>query len=314
MAGKTPPEALLQGIVLAAFLFVPAITGELGWLRTFIPLPAFYILVTNGDARGSSILIKAVLAAGFGSILLGTLQAFFLSVLFLPLAYVLARAVRNRHSVLRAGTTGALVLAAIWICGALLYGMVEQVHPYRQILETIDASLAATFAMYQQSTDIEPDTLVQIELAFTRIRSIIPVIFPAIILVTVLCTVWINLLLGDLLLKKKDAGLSPWQPNSQWRLPDQLVWAVIASGAVLLLPLPLLNKISLNCMLVLGLLYFFQGLAVLTSLFNRWDVPLAFRFVVYALVLIQAYGIIFLAIAGLLDVWLDLRKSQNETT
>jgi len=314
MAGRTPPEELLKAILLTTFLFVPAITGELSWMRIFVPLPAFYILVTNGETRGSSLLIKSILAAGLGALLLGILQDFFYSVLFLPLAYILARAVRNKHSVLRAGTTGAIVLTSIWVIGALFYGMVEQAHPYKQILATLDASLDATFAVYQQSTDIAPDTLAQIELAFKRIRTIIPEIFPAILLITVLLTVWINLLLGDLLLKRKDARLSTWLPYGQWRLPDQLVWLVVASGIFLILPLPLLNKISLNCLLVLGVVYFFQGLAVLTSLFNKWNVPWAFRFFVYALILIQAYGIIFLSIAGLIDVWFDLRKSQNETT
>jgi len=314
MTGRTPPEELLKGILLATFLLVPAITGELSWMRIFVPLPAFYILVINGEDRGSSLLIKSILAAGLGALLLGILQAFVYSVLFLPLAYILARAVQNKHSILRAGTTGTIVLTSIWVIGALFYGMVEHTHPYKQILATIDSSMDATFAVYQQSTDISPDTLAQIELAFKRIRTIIPEIFPAILLITVLVTVWINLLLGDLLLKRKDAGLSPWQPYGQWRLPDQLVWFVIASGFFLMLPLPLLNKISLNCMLVMGGVYFFQGLAVLTSLFNKWNVPWAFRFFVYSLIVIQAYGIIFLSIVGLIDVWFDLRKSQNETT
>ena len=314
MAVKALPEKLLIGIVITAFLLVPGFSGELGWVRIFVPLPAFYILVTEGEFAGSSLLIKSVLAAGLGALLLSTLQPFIYSVLFLPLAYILARAVRDKHSVLRAGTTGALVLTAILVIGALLYGMIEQAHPYKQILATIDTSLAETFAMYQQASDISPDTLAQIELAFKRIRTIIPEIFPAILLISVFVTVWINLLLGDLLLKRKDAGLSPWQPYDQWRLPDPLVWLVIASGFSLMLPLPELNKISLNCLLVMGVLYFFQGLAVLTSLFNRWNVPWAFRLLVYAIVVIQAYGIIFLSIAGLIDVWFDLRKSRSETT
>ncbi len=283
-------------------------------MRLFIPLPAFYMLVTNGGTRGSSRLIKIFLAAGTISLLLGVAQGFFYSVLFLPLAFILARAVQKNHSVLRAGTTGVIALTLIWAAGALLYGIIGHVHPYKQILEVTDSSLAAAFASYQQATDFDAETLAQIELAFQRVRTIIPEIFPAILLITILLTVWINLLLGNLLLNKKDARLTPWQPYGQWRLPDQLVWLVIASGFSLMLPLPMLNRISLNCLLVTGILYFFQGLAVLASLFNRWNVPTAFRLFVYALVVVQAYGIIFLAVAGLIDVWIDLRKSQNETT
>lgn len=314
MAGKTALPSLLKITILSALLFFPAVSGELSWLRTFIPLPAFYILATTGEPQGSTFITKSLFVAGLGALLLGSLPSFLLSVSFVPLAYVLARSVQNKESFLRAGTVGTVITTAIWVFGSFIYGMLEHVHPYRQLLEIIDVSLVTTFSMYQESTEITPETLAQIEMAFTRIRDIIPVILPAILLITVLSTVWINIVLGDMLLKKNHAGLSTWQPYSEWRLPDQLVWFVIISGIGLMLPLPLLNKICLNIVLVSCTLYFFQGLAVLSSLFNRWAVPWAFRLFVYALILIQAYGIIFLAIAGLIDVWFDLRKSKSDST
>ncbi len=314
MAGTDFPKELLRVFLVTALLFLPAMSEELGWMRTFIPLPVFYILVICGEKDGIALLSKALVAAGIGCIVISALPGFIISLSFLPLAFVLARSVRQEHSVLRAGMTGSIALAFVWFIGAFLYGMIEHVHPYRQILDTIDISLTETFKSYQQSSEISADTLTQIESAFSRIRTVIPVIFPAIIIITILCTVWINMMLGDMLIKKKNMHLSHWPPYGQWKLPDQLVWVVILSGIGLMLPMPALNKICLNGVLISGILYFFQGLAVLSNLFNRWAVPWAFRFFVYALILIQAYGIIFLAIAGLIDVWFDLRKSRNETT
>ncbi|MFH1217489.1 MAG: DUF2232 domain-containing protein [Pseudomonadota bacterium] len=314
MAGTGFPKELLRVFLVTALLFLPAMSEELGWMRTFIPLPVFYFLVVYGEKDGVALLTKAIVAAGVGCIVVNTLPGYIISLSFLPLAFVLARSFRQKDSVLRSGMTGSIVLVTIWFIGAGLYGIIEHVHPYRQILDTIDISLTETFTAYQQSSEISAETLAQIEAAFTRIRTLIPVIFPAIILITTLSTVWVNMLLGDMLIKKKNIQLSHWPPYGQWKLPDQMVWAVIIFGIGLMLPIPALNKICLNGVLISGILYFFQGLAVLSNLFNRWAVPWAFRLFVYALILVQAYGIIFLAIAGLIDVWFDLRKSRNETT
>lgn len=314
MAGPGLPYELLRIFLLTALLLLPAIFEELGWMRTFIPLPVFYVLVVRGEKEGGGLLSKGLIGAGLASIALGALPGFILSLSFLPLAFSLARSLRGKESVFRTGITGSLVLLATWIIGAALYGIIEHAHPYRQVLAAIDSSLTETFTAYQQSSEISADTLVQLEAAFLRIRSIIPVIFPAIILITILSTVWINMVLGDALIRKKNDVLSPWPSFGQWKLPDQLVWVVIVSGLGLLLPIPALNKLCLNGVLISAVLYFFQGLAVLSSLFNRWAVPWMFRVFVYTLILVQAYGIIFLAIAGLIDVWFDLRKSRNETS
>jgi uncharacterized protein YybS (DUF2232 family) len=54
--------------------------------------------------------------------------------------------------------------------------------------------------------------------------------------------------------------------------------------------------------------YFFQGLAIVASLLNKWSVPMLIRVLIYALIFIQTYGIIILSFLGLADVWADFRK------
>lgn len=302
---------MLKIIIVSSILFLPAISGELSWMRTFIPLPVLYILLTTGEPQGSALLTKAIIVASVGSLLTGNLAAILLSFSFVPLGFIIARAIQNKEPVIRTGTTGSIALILLWVIGGVVWGAIENVNPYRQILEAIDTSLTSTYVVYQQSSEIAPETLAQIEIAFNRIRNIVPVILPSIILITVFSTVWINLLLGDLLIKKRLPEFSSWPPYNQWRLPDKLVWVIIVSGAGILFPHPPINKICLNVVLLTGTLYFFQGLAVLSSLFNRWTVPWAFRLLIYTLILIQAYGIIILAIAGLADVWFDIRKSDK---
>jgi uncharacterized protein YybS (DUF2232 family) len=57
--------------------------------------------------------------------------------------------------------------------------------------------------------------------------------------------------------------------------------------------------------------YFFQGLAIVASLLNKWSVPMLIRVLIYALIFIQTYGIIILSFLGLADVWADFRKLKQ---
>lgn len=311
--GTIRVDELLKIIITAVLYFLPAIVGEFGWMRLFAPLPAFYLLVTCGEGHGNALLSKAVLLAGVITLVFARLPFLLITLTFLPSGYVLARSLKKKETPNRTGLLASATLLAGWLLGTLIYGIVADVNLVTQTLKMIDTSLLATFSMYEEQAKIAPDTLAQIKEAFNQIRILIPVIFPSIVVISALVTVWVNQLLGDWLLKKTKPGMSHWPPYGEWRLPDPLVWVVIIGGVGLMLPIAPLHKICLNVILVSGTLYFFQGLAVLSSLFNKWAVPWAFRLFIYTLILIQAYGIVFLAIAGLIDVWFDLRKSQDNT-
>ena len=105
-----------------------------------------------------------------------------------------------------------------------------------------------------------------------------------------------------------------WPPYSDWRLPDVAVWLVIASGTMLFLPVGDVRLYGLNGLMVCAVLYFFQGLAVLGTLFNRWRVPPVVRILIYVLTIMQMYGLLFLSVLGLVDVWADFKKPRGKAT
>ena len=105
-----------------------------------------------------------------------------------------------------------------------------------------------------------------------------------------------------------------WPPYRDWRLPDITVWAVIASGIMLFMPTTGARLFGLNGLMVCAVLYFFQGLAVLGTLFNRWRVPPVVRILINMLTLMQLYGLLFLSVLGLIDVWADFKKPRGKAT
>ncbi|MEA3547995.1 MAG: DUF2232 domain-containing protein [Thermodesulfobacteriota bacterium] len=306
------PSILGIGLIATVFL-LPILTSQFGWLHSLIPLPIFLVLVGFGTSHGTRIISVAVIISGMVSVLTGSLASLLVSFTLLPLGFYLAQAVQKKETCLHTAFMGVVVLIACWISTGFLYGLIYHSNPYNEIIAVFDQGISATYAIYQESSDLSEQGLKELEPVFLQLRNIVPVIMPAIVTISAVFTVWLNMTAGNWLLKKKDPCLTPWKDFYHWHLPEQLVWPVIIFGAGLILPASPFRNFSINGVLILGTLYFFQGLAVLATLFNKWSVPRAFRILVYALILIQAYGFVFLAIAGLADVWLDFRKSRSET-
>jgi len=82
------------------------------------------------------------------------------------------------------------------------------------------------------------------------------------------------------------------------------------AGITLLVPDERLNTLGLNVGLVLLVLYLSQGLAIVSSMMQKWSLPLAVRAITYSLLFLQIYGIGFIAALGLADVWIDFRKQR----
>lgn len=233
---------------------------------------------------------------------------------FIPLGYALARSNERHESPVRSGLNGLLLLLSIWVFYGALYAVVDQVNPYTEMLKGLDQGLATTYNLYRDSANLPADAVAELDAAVKQFRALIGRIFPGLLLISAISTVWLNLVIGNLLLKRYNQSLVHWGDYRQWRLAEQLVWLGIGAGLLLLLPVRALNTIGLNAVMALGALYFFQGLAVLTNFLTRWSIPQLLKIIIYVMVLIQVYGILLLTIIGVADTWADFRKTRTNLT
>lgn len=107
-----------------------------------------------------------------------------------------------------------------------------------------------------------------------------------------------------------------WVDYSLWRLGEKWIWLPIGAGALYFLNLYLLRSDPLrvgllNLLLVVGAVYFFQGLAVVSFFFRKRFSPLL-RLFGYLLILlfVQMIGIV-IVVLGLFDFWFDFRKLKR---
>jgi len=307
-------------IILTVLLLLPTLLPEkTAWLTSLVPLPLFYYHVSLGRNKGLILIRNAIILAAAGALLFGSLPILLFPLTLVPPGIAFANGVFNRRSPVAAGFTGFLVLALTWLLYWSGVAFVHQTNPYAALLVELDKGLSNGLLLYEESAGLAPETLESVRRAVKLLRIYIPQILPALLISGLLSTVWLNLALGNWLLKKKDRDLTHWPDYSEWKLPDPFVWLVVLSGAIfLLLPQPL-SMIGLNGLIVCSTVYFFQGLAIAASLLNRWSVPRLIRVLIYALIFIQTYGIIVLSFLGLADVWADFRKlnqagdNQNST-
>lgn len=110
-----------------------------------------------------------------------------------------------------------------------------------------------------------------------------------------------------------------WVEFPVWRLMEGLIWAPIAAAAVYLGNTYSLNNewvevVALNVLIVFALVYFIQGLAIVSFLLRtRLGSNGMLRLTAYLLIFLflQFFGILILAL-GIFDFWFDFRKLKKQ--
>lgn len=146
---------------------------------------------------------------------------------------------------------------------------------------------------------------------FTRfldeIQNMVIRILPALTITTTLFVIWVNLLLGRHLLKSRHKAYPAYGKLNLWQAPDYLVWGVIGCGLLMLVPDGLAKTFGLNGLLTLMMIYFFQGIAIISFFFEKKQVPRFAKILLYALLALQEILLVVIVI-GFIDVWANFRK------
>jgi uncharacterized protein YybS (DUF2232 family) len=303
-----------RSLSAALLYFLPtALPGLIGWLNGLLAVPIFLLLQTADDERtGIRQISNGLLTAGIGSLLLGRFSMFLFTLTMLPLGYSLHLSVARQKTPAESGAVGALVLTVSWFLFWSVYGTVTGMNPYIGLLADMDALLEQFMVVYRENPDIPVETQYVLEQLIAEMRVLLPRILPGLLAGMVLITVALNMVVGRCLMRRLVPEKAVWPPYSAWRLPDKTVWLLICAVALFLVGTGGVKNIGSSLMLVAGLLYFFQGAAVVLHVLNRWNLPRIFRFFVYVLLLLQRYGMLLVIIVGIADTWADFRKSDHE--
>jgi hypothetical protein len=97
-----------------------------------------------------------------------------------------------------------------------------------------------------------------------RMVTLLIKLLPALIIVGFSVLIWSNLLVFRLLATSKKLSAPRWGELNRWQAPEKLVWVLVASGFATMIPFTTIKWAGINGIIVFALLYFFQGLAIVS--------------------------------------------------
>jgi uncharacterized protein YybS (DUF2232 family) len=164
-----------------------------------------------------------------------------------------------------------------------------------------------TLALYK-SMGVSEENIYNLNKSLDQIRYVLIRILPAMVIASSLFVTWSNLLIARPIFKKKGLSFPDFGTLNLWKAPDPLIWVLIGCGALLLVPASSFKIIGLNGLLVILMIYFFQGIAVVSFFFEKKRFPRFLRLIFYSLIALQQIFLLFIIGIGLFDMWMNFRK------
>ena len=205
-----------------------------------------------------------------------------------------------------------IIYPALFIIGVICFYFVYDAavigaNPWQLVKNYITATIAENVKLYSQ-LPLKAEDINIIKDNEKNIISGFIQIFPSMVIILSIFTIWVNLLLGKNYLGRAGIVYSRFVGLARWKAPEKIIWIFIASGALFFIPQKDINFLSLNIFLVVCFVYLLQGLAIVSFLFQSKKVPGFFRYLFYFLIAVQQILMIPIMAIGLFDIWVDFRK------
>lgn len=297
---KSALFGLLGSFVLfAAYLTVPPIGIFSG---IFAPFPAACNRLINGRVP-AVIVILGVTAAitGLFGIFAGCLYLGMCGVIGLVMPELFVRNFSGSRILF--WTTSANL--AVLFTGFLIYSASSGINLHQLISAEITSSMTQAATIYEKS-GVTGEDLDLAKQSMKTASDLMLRLYPAFITVmlAVMAACNLALLKKTAVIFKIDLSVGEF---ASYRNPDFLVGLLIVAGFSMLFSSPLIATPALNILLLVSVLYFVQGMAIVSALISRQSVSRLLRIVLYVLLLIQPYLVVFVAGIGLCDLWVDFR-------
>ncbi|MCF8091713.1 MAG: YybS family protein [Desulfotignum sp.] len=299
---------IILGTCLCILIF--AISYTFPFLGVFalllLPLPVLYFRLKLGRKSGGivalvSFIVLMVMTRGFA---FDTLYfgALLMTGLFLGECIEHHMGIEKTMIVTVTGVLVSVLAVFVVYAGIQTAGMGDMISSY------ITQYFSLTSDLYTEM-GIEKEQIDTLNAAFL-------IVMPGMLIVSYMTTVWLNILIIKKLLLRIGIHLKNLAELNRFKAPDRLVWVVIGLGLLLVMPIGAAKYVSINCLIILMLVYFFQGIAVISFYFQKKGSPTFLKVFCYGLIAVQIYFLILVIGLGFFDNWINFRKlePQNDNT
>ena len=311
----TPTRSLVESALLVALAVVFFLASN------FLPVVGLGIallcpapLVVLGLRQN---LRTAVLGMGVATLLVAALMglpgALFFSLGFGVLGVGLGYLARKQNRAVDILLYGVLVSLGSKLLLILLATKLTGVNPFSLDAETMQRMTEKVFAFYA-AHGMGGAGMEAMKEQMTATLKMMPLLFPALLTMASALDCWLSYVVTAAVVRRLGkVELPPLPSFGQWRFPKSVFWALLVSFLLALLgtrpdaPRVFLQT-GVNLRLVVQMLFFLQGSAVVWGLLEARGWRIAGRMTVFILgmlIPLLSHGALLL---GIVDMWWDLRS------
>lgn len=302
---------IIAGIAITTMIFIVSVhLSVFGFFcALLLPLPVLFYRSKLGRTAGvaipaGSVLVMAVI---FGRI---SVDILFFSELLLA-GFVLSELIEMNLSVERTVLYACGVVLLTGLAFLILHSNFSQKGIVPLVSQYVGENLRLTLMLYREM-GVSEESIRIISDSLEHIQYVLVRILPSLAVSLVLFVVWVTLLMARPILKLRGLFCPDFGSLSLWKVPDTLVWAVIGCGGILLVPDSAFKIFGMNGLIILMMIYFFGGIAIVSFYFKKKKFPLALRFFLYSLIALQQFILLFVIGLGFFDMWLNFRKLEKK--
>jgi len=139
-----------------------------------------------------------------------------------------------------------------------------------------------------------------------QVETLLQRLLPGLLVTNMALVAWLNVVLSRQIVFLLGWGAAD-PPLYHWAAPEWLIFILLGAGFLLLVPVAGARFFGLNLLMVVAVLYFCQGVAVVATWFHRLGLPRLLRMIGYPLLFLNPFFFVIITL-GLLDLWLDFRR------
>ena len=139
-----------------------------------------------------------------------------------------------------------------------------------------------------------------------QVEALLQRLLPGLLVTNLALVAWLNVVLSRQMIFLLGWGEAD-PPLYHWAAPEWLIFVLLGAGFLLLVPVTGARFFGLNLLMVVAVIYFCQGVAVVATWFHRLGLPRLLRMIGYPLLFLNPFFFLIITL-GLMDLWLDFRR------
>ena len=294
---------VLLCIIIIAIMHIIPLIGIFAWM--FLPLPVIFYRLKTGRKGGAAIIIASLI------VLIILTHNFMLNTLYigslLMTGFFLGEFTEQHLRVEKIVIYTGLAVLAVCITVLFFYSLTFNKTINQLLSDYVTQYQTLSTQLFSRSAELYPEMKVD-QQTFEKLTSLITSSLPAILINSYLTMIWLNILLIKRLLKTKEIIVKSIENLNQWKSPEYLVFAIIGLSGLIFFNMGALTIPALNGLIILMFVYFLQGIAVISFLFQKKSAPFALKSFFYIMIAIQPLFMLIVVGIGLFDVWFNFRK------